>query len=58
MILDIPDAKRIADELIRREVIIDFTKYQDGSPTSKGDKIYLTNTMKMPNGRMWSNSKR
>src|ERR671920_833191 len=42
----------------RREVIIDFTKYQDGSPTSKGDVIYLTNVMKMPNGRMWSSSSR
>jgi FtsP/CotA-like multicopper oxidase with cupredoxin domain len=42
----------------RREVIIDFTKYQDGSPTTKGDEIYLTDIMKMPNGRMWSNSSR
>jgi FtsP/CotA-like multicopper oxidase with cupredoxin domain len=42
----------------RREVIVDFTKYQDGSPTKKGDVIYLTNVMKMPNGRMWSNSSR
>jgi FtsP/CotA-like multicopper oxidase with cupredoxin domain len=42
----------------RREVIIDFTKYQDGHPTSKGDAIYLTDVMKMPNGRMWSNSSR
>ncbi len=32
----------------RREVIVDFTKYQDGSPTTKGDVIYLTNVMKMP----------
>ena len=37
----------------RREVIVDFTRYQDGSPTTKGDVIYLTNVMKMPNGRMW-----
>ena len=37
----------------RREFIVDFTKYQDGSPTTKGDVIYLTNVMKMPNGRMW-----
>ena len=29
----------------RREMIIDFTKYQDGTPTTKGDAIYLTNTM-------------
>ncbi|WP_310527726.1 multicopper oxidase domain-containing protein, partial [Nocardioides sp.] len=42
----------------RREVIIDFTRYQDGSPTTKGDVIYLTDVMKMPNGRMWTNSSR
>ena len=35
----------------RREVIVDFTRYQDGTPTTKGDVIYLTNVMKMPNGR-------
>ena len=42
----------------RREVIIDFTKYMDGTPTTKGDVIYLTNVMKMPDGRMWTNSSR
>jgi FtsP/CotA-like multicopper oxidase with cupredoxin domain len=42
----------------RREVIVDFTRYQDGTPTTPGDVIYLTNVMKMPNGRMWSNSSR
>ncbi len=42
----------------RREMIIDFTRYQDGSPTKKGDVIYLTNTMKMPDGRMWAASSR
>ena len=42
----------------RREVIVDFTRYQDGSPTTKGDVIYLTNTMKMPTGRMWESSNR
>ncbi len=42
----------------RREFIVDFTKYQDGTPTSDGDAIYLTNVMKMPDGRMWSNSSR
>ena len=42
----------------RREVIVDFTRYQDGTPTTKGDVIYLTNVMKMPNGRMWTNSSR
>src|SRR6478672_10183656 len=31
----------------RREVIIDFTRYQDGTPTTKGDVIYLTDVMKM-----------
>jgi len=42
----------------RREFIVDFTKYMDGSPTSKGDVIYLTNVMKMTTGRMWDNSTR
>jgi FtsP/CotA-like multicopper oxidase with cupredoxin domain len=42
----------------RREVIVDFTRYQDGTPTTKGDVIYLTNVMRMPDGRMWSNSSR
>ena len=42
----------------RREFIIDFTKYQDGTPTTKGDVIYLTDVMKMPNGRMWAASSR
>jgi FtsP/CotA-like multicopper oxidase with cupredoxin domain len=42
----------------RREFIVDFTRYQDGTPTTKGDVIYLTDVMKMPNGRMWSNSSR
>jgi FtsP/CotA-like multicopper oxidase with cupredoxin domain len=42
----------------RREVVIDFTKYQDGSATSPGDVIYLTNIMKMTTGRMWDNSSR
>jgi FtsP/CotA-like multicopper oxidase with cupredoxin domain len=42
----------------RREVIIDFTKYQDGTPTTPGDEIFLTNVMKMPNGRMWASSSR
>ncbi|HET9596268.1 MAG TPA: twin-arginine translocation signal domain-containing protein, partial [Anaeromyxobacteraceae bacterium] len=35
----------------RREVIVDFSKYQDGTPTRTGDVIYLTNTMEMLNGR-------
>ncbi len=42
----------------RREVIIDFTKYMDGTPTTKGDVVYLTNVMKMPDGRMWNSSSR
>lgn len=42
----------------RREVIIDFTRYQDGTPTMPGDEIYLTNTMKMTTGRMWDKSER
>ena len=32
----------------RREFIVDFTEYQDGTPTTDGDVIYLTNVMKMP----------
>lgn len=42
----------------RREMVVDFSVYQDGHPTSDGDVIYLTNVMKMPDGRMWSNSSR
>ncbi|MEO8266060.1 MAG: multicopper oxidase domain-containing protein [Ilumatobacteraceae bacterium] len=42
----------------RREFIVDFTRYQDGTPTTKGDVIYLTNVMKMSDGRMWGNSSR
>jgi FtsP/CotA-like multicopper oxidase with cupredoxin domain len=42
----------------RREVIIDFTRYMDGTPTTKGDVIYLTDVMKMPTGRMWESSSR
>jgi hypothetical protein len=42
----------------RREFVVDFTRYQDGSPTTKGDVIYLTDVMKMPDGRMWSTSSR
>ena len=35
----------------RREFIVDFTKYQDGTPTKKGDVIYLTNIQEMLDGR-------
>jgi FtsP/CotA-like multicopper oxidase with cupredoxin domain len=37
----------------RREIVIDFTRYQDGSPTKAGDVIYLVDVMKMTTGRMW-----
>jgi FtsP/CotA-like multicopper oxidase with cupredoxin domain len=36
---------------MRYDVVVDFTRYQDGTPTKKGDVIYLTNIMKMPDGR-------
>jgi FtsP/CotA-like multicopper oxidase with cupredoxin domain len=36
---------------MRHEVVVDFTRYLDGSPTKKGDVIYLTNIMKMGDGR-------
>jgi FtsP/CotA-like multicopper oxidase with cupredoxin domain len=42
----------------RREVVVDFTRYMDGSPTTTGDVIYLTNVMKMSDGRMWDSSSR
>jgi FtsP/CotA-like multicopper oxidase with cupredoxin domain len=42
----------------RREFVVDFTRYMDGSPTTKGDVIYLTNIMKMPDGRLATNSTR
>ena len=42
----------------RREFVVDFAQYMDGSPTHDGDVIYLTDVMKMPDGRMWSNSSR
>lgn len=40
----------------RREVIVDFSKYMDGTPTTKGDVIYLVNTCVMSNGRKPSRS--
>src|SRR3954469_8890775 len=40
----------------RKEFVVDFTKYQDGTPTKKGDVIYLVNTMKMTTGRMWDSA--
>ena len=42
----------------RREFVVDFTRYMDGTPTTKGDVIYLTNVMKMGDGRMWDSSSR
>ena len=35
----------------RREVIVDFTRYLDGSPTTKGDAVYLVNVLRMADGR-------
>jgi FtsP/CotA-like multicopper oxidase with cupredoxin domain len=35
----------------RREVVVDFTKYQDGSPTKSGDVVYLVNVLQMDDGR-------
>ena len=35
----------------RREFIVDFTKYMDGTPTTEGDVIYVVNTLQMTNGR-------
>jgi FtsP/CotA-like multicopper oxidase with cupredoxin domain len=37
----------------RREVVVDFTTYMDGTETRPGDEIYVVNTMKMTTGRMW-----
>jgi FtsP/CotA-like multicopper oxidase with cupredoxin domain len=37
----------------RREVVVDFTKWIDGSATKAGDELYLVDVMKMTTGRMW-----
>src|SRR3954468_14940387 len=37
----------------RREIVVDFTKWIDGSPTKAGDELYLVDVMKMTTGRMW-----
>jgi FtsP/CotA-like multicopper oxidase with cupredoxin domain len=46
----------------RREFVIDFRTYgagaKKGQKTKSGELIYLTDVMKMPTGRMWSNSSR
>ena len=36
----------------RREMVVDFTRYLDGSPTRRGDAIYLANVMKK-RGASW-----
>jgi FtsP/CotA-like multicopper oxidase with cupredoxin domain len=43
---------------MRHEIVVDFTRYMDGTPTKKGDVVYLTNIMKMPDGRLPSNGTR
>ena len=40
----------------RREVVVDFSKWMDGSPTKKGDVLYLVDVMKMTTGRMWDSA--
>ena len=35
----------------RREVVIDFSRFQDGSPTGNGEVIYLANIAQMLDGR-------
>ena len=35
----------------RREVVVDFAQYMDGSPTQAGDVVYLCNTLEMTDGR-------
>jgi FtsP/CotA-like multicopper oxidase with cupredoxin domain len=37
----------------RREIVVDFTRWMDGSATKPGDELYLVNVMKMTTGRMW-----
>jgi FtsP/CotA-like multicopper oxidase with cupredoxin domain len=43
---------------MRHEIVVDFTRYMDGTPTRKGDVIYLTNIMKMVDGRKPSSGTR
>jgi hypothetical protein len=40
----------------RREFVVDFTHYMDGTDTRPGDVIYLVNTMKMTDGRLWDSN--
>lgn len=42
----------------RREMIVDFSKYMDGTPTTPDDVIYLVNTYQMTNGRKRTESTR
>jgi len=35
----------------RPQIVIDFTKHRDGTPTRKGDVVYLVNSLKMTDGR-------
>jgi len=39
----------------RREFVVDFTKYMDGSPTRPGDVLYLVNSLSMLTGRLPEN---
>jgi FtsP/CotA-like multicopper oxidase with cupredoxin domain len=43
---------------MRHEIVVDFTKYLDGTATKKGDVIYLTNICKMGDGRQAQNNSR
>ncbi len=38
----------------RREFVVDFSRYMDGTPTTAGDVIYLVNVKQMTNGRKWT----
>jgi FtsP/CotA-like multicopper oxidase with cupredoxin domain len=40
----------------RREFIVDFTTYVDGTLTRKGDEIYVVDIMKMTTGRLWDSA--
>jgi FtsP/CotA-like multicopper oxidase with cupredoxin domain len=37
----------------RREFVVDFTTYMDGTPTRKHDELYIVDVMKMTTGRLW-----
>ncbi len=43
---------------MRHEIVVDFTRYMDGTPTRKGDVIWLTNVCKMLDGREANNNSR